>query len=151
MTIESKMILGATASPETLRETGFHEGRGTAQFMVFQTVVDGKTYYCCHSGGKVIDGQVMLTNVGLAALDALIHLPLPDGSPSTLVMQELRIGKTPLVDKVRATFRMVQEGSRVCFFGDLAKELDGHMALTFNVTGAIGIGEIAAGGESCLH
>lgn len=141
--IESKLIIGSTASDEAnervkghIRDSG--QGTdGTPHYMVFETRVDGKVYYCCHSGGKVEDGEIMLTDVGQAALESMMSLPLNEKATKTLVFQELRIGKTPLLEKVIAAFKRVPEGSSICFFGDLSKELDAHMGKTFNVTGYV--------------
>jgi len=138
---ESKLINGFSASEVTnlrlKKEMGI-TSNAMAQYMVYKTKLDGKTYYCCWSGGRLVDGDASLTQVGQAALETLISLPVGN---ETLVLQELRVGQTELRDKVKATFRKLPSGSKVCFFGDMAGELDGKMHQAFNVTGTIDISE----------
>lgn len=138
--LESKLITGVTASDVTNRRLGKEIGLQARQqlaYMVFETKLDGKTYYCCWSGGALIDGDVHLTQVGRAAMETLDGLPVGDNN--TLVMQQLKIGATPLRDKVEATLRRFPSGSKVCFFGDMSGELDGEMHAAFNVTGSVEI------------
>ena len=71
------------------------------------------------------DGEVMLTQVGQAALESLTSLHV--GKNEIFVMLELKLGLTPLRDKVKDTLRKLASGSLICFFGDMADELDGHM------------------------
>jgi len=137
---ESKLITGVTASEVTNRRLGKEvslEARQQIQYMVLKTKLDGKTYYCCWSGGELVEGDVRLTEVGRAALETLANLPV--GGNQTLVMQQLKLGPTPLQDKVKATFRKLPSGSKICFFGDMSGELDGEMHKAFNVTGSVEI------------
>jgi len=93
---------------------------------------------CCWAGGDVTDdGEIMVSLVGRAAVNALMRLPAcMDDQPAEkgrLVFRQLRIGRTPLRDKVIDAVLEAQPGDRLCFIGDLAKELDGKMGPTFNI------------------
>lgn len=143
--IESRLILGAKPAPEMLAKMQRHLGiepNVLPQFMVYQVIHEGRTHYCCWSGGRVVGDDVQLTTIGLAALESLSYLPSALGEPSALVFQEMALGPTPLEEKVAATLRRAPDGARICFFGDLAIELDGHMGPTFNVVGAIDIDDL---------
>ncbi|VFR45768.1 hypothetical protein BER2_0180 [plant metagenome] len=100
-------------------------------FMVFETVFKQKTVYCCWSGGAIVNGNPHLTLVGQAAMEALVNLPF--GSDAEILFRELKLGHTPLRDKVRATIMDAHDGARICFFGDMQGELDGHMAKALNL------------------
>lgn len=100
-------------------------------FMVFETVFKAKTVYCCWSGGALVDGELQLTLIGRASMEALVNLPF--GSEDEIRFQELRLGHTPLRDKVRATIMAAPDGAKICFFGDMQGELDGHMAKALNL------------------
>jgi hypothetical protein len=134
--MKSKMITGVSASELTNRRitnrAGFYPGQRLA-YMVMKVRLDSKTYYCCLSGGKLENGEASLTEVGLAALETLLALPV--GNDSEIVMQEVKLGATPLSQKVKQTLRKLPSGSKVCFFGDMSRELDGVLLDVFNVSG----------------
>lgn len=131
----SRLILGATASPETLAEIRAHKPHLRAaekiNFSVFESTVDGKVVYCCWSGGYIKDNHPHLTDVGRGAIEALLSMPL--GQNETIAFQELKLGPTPLREKVINCLLKVAPATKVCFVGDLAGELDGHMSLAFNI------------------
>jgi len=140
---KSQLISGVTASQVTnqrFKKSIGLESRQAVAYMVLRVKLDGKTYYCCWSGGSVENGDVKLTEVGRAALETLSALPV--GKDDTLVMQELKLGVTPLQQKVKNALRKLPSGSKICFFGDMSGELDGHMHSAFNVIGST---EITAG------
>lgn len=103
--------------------------------MVFETSFKSKKIYCCLSGGAIEDGEASLTLVGQAAMEALLNLPF--GDSSTLIMQELKIGPTPIREKVRAAVMRAPEGAKVCFIGDMQGELDGVAFDALNPSGEI--------------
>lgn len=103
------------------------------QLMAFEVNCDGQTYYCCLSGGRLENGQPLFTPVGQAALDALLSVS-PDGK-KRLRIQELRMGETPLAEKMANAFRKAGPGGAVCFLGDMAGELDGHALRALNLVG----------------
>jgi hypothetical protein len=135
--IKSKLISGVSASEITNRrfqkQAGIAPGTKIA-YMVLKVKLDSKTYYCCLSGGKLDSGEVLLTDVGRAALETLLGLPV--GNDEDIVFQEVEIGETPLDIKVKATLRKLRSGSKVCFVGDMAGELDGKLFNVFNVSGS---------------
>ncbi len=95
------------------------------QFMVFEARLGPKRVYCCLAGGELSPaGEVLLTTIGRYALEALVSKLPPD---STVIMQELQLGKVPLKRKVKATIAAAPPDAGVCFFGDMAGELDGLM------------------------
>lgn len=104
--------------------------------MVFETSFKDKKVYTCWSGGAIEDGEPKFTLVGRAALEALVNLPL--GNNDKLVFQELKLGPTPLRDKVRAAIMRAEPNMKICFIGDMQGELDGEMHKAFNlVSGTI--------------
>ena len=134
MSLESKLIQGCKPEPETLTEIQRVSSLPTDKslnFMVFETSFKNKKVYCCWSGGELVDGQPSLTLVGKAALESLINLPF--GNDDTLIIQELKLGTTPLREKVRAAVMKAPEGAKICFIGDMQGELDGHMHKAFNL------------------
>lgn len=156
--IASKIIIGATPTPETEQALRVAHGLAPdveATMQVFEVEIDNTIRYACWAGGDLIAdpagiGGPMphLTPIGQGACEALMRLPYlygPDGEfLYTLVFHGIRLGKTPLRDKVISAFRMSADVNAViCFVGDLAKELDGKMGPTFNVVDAVPIGEIA--------
>jgi hypothetical protein len=134
--IQSKMITGVSASEITNRrltnKTGLQPGQKLA-YMVMKVKLDHKTYYCCLSGGELKDGAAHFTEIGKAALETLLALPV--GNDDELVMQEVKLGVTPLDQKVKQTLRKLPSGSKICFFGDMAGALDGVLFDVFNVSG----------------
>lgn len=135
MSLASKMIEGTKPEPATLAELQQQMGipkETSINLMVLETSFKDKKVYVCWSGGAIEDGQPKLTLVGRAALEALINLPL--GDSSKLVFQELKMGPTPLKDKVRSAIMRADPGMKICFIGDMSGELDGHMHKAFNLT-----------------
>ncbi len=134
--IQSKMITGVSASEITNRritsDIGLQPGQKVT-YTVMKVKLDHKTYYCCLSGGKFENGEALLTEIGRAALETLLALPV--GIDTSVVMQEVKIGSTPLSQKVKQTLRKLPSGSKICFFGDMAGELDGVLIDAFNVSG----------------
>lgn len=141
------MILDARPTPETeraLRQQFKVPARVEHMTLcVFEVRLDGFAHYCCWAGGEVPrsgpnEGKPMLTLIGQAAAEALALLPFhrrEAGDPlGVMVIQEVRLGATPLREKVVATLRATR-GKPVCFVGDLAHELDGLMGPAFNLTG----------------
>lgn len=139
--IKSRMILGATANADTLKELRAKQKlhrSAELNFSVFETTVGTKTVYCCWAGGRLNDkAQPELTLVGKGALEALCNLPdvMPIHKPSVLIFAGVALGKTPLTDKVKERILEAPENAIICFVGDLAKELDGHMSKAFGLTG----------------
>ncbi|AZP69364.1 hypothetical protein EJJ20_00435 [Pseudomonas poae] len=72
-----------------------------------------------------------MTLVGQAAVEALSNLP--QGRNDSLIFQELKLGSTPLRNKVKATLKRAPANSKICFIGDMQGELDGHLAQVFNL------------------
>lgn len=156
--MKSKLIVGATPTPATERAlrlaSRVPDTVDQVSMSVFEVEVDGMVRYCCWSGGDLIadpagiDGPMpSLTLAGEGACEALLRLPyLYDDNgnfATTLVFHGLKLGATPLARKVQAAFRMTADTFAViCFVGDLAKELDGHMGPAFNVQGAIEIEDV---------
>jgi len=70
--------------------------------------------------------------VGRGATEALTSLP---GKTTALIFAELKLGPTPLQEKVKQVILDAPEGSRICFLGDLAGSLDGKMGPAFNLAG----------------
>jgi len=107
--ISSRMIIGARCTPET--ENALKASipgmppNAKLNLMVFEVQINKQVRYCCWSGGTMRDdqGQNMAdpraTPVGQAALEALAGLPFADPQ-GTLVIKELRIGATPLWEKI---------------------------------------------------
>lgn len=134
--IVSRYIKGVSPSPESREMLNQMFGIRPGQqmlFCVFEVQCHGNTYYCCWSGGRLDKGRPMMTITGKAAMEALcsVHAEGDD----RLHIHELRVGLTPLREKVVNILRGKPAGSRVCFLGDLNGELDGLMAKAFNVTG----------------
>ncbi len=133
-TISTRFIQGSKPGPITLRRLMAEFGLPAdvaVELMVFEVSYGGGKYYCCWSGGELRDGAPYLTLVGRAAMEALSNLPL--GDSAILVMQELKLGPTPLRDKIRQTLERHPANSKICFLGDMQGELDGHMYEAFNV------------------
>jgi hypothetical protein len=69
--------------------------------------------------------------IGLATLEALTRT-FPNAS--ALIYQEIKRGKTPLQEKIKAAILAAPDDALICFVGDMAKELDG-LSKEFNPTG----------------
>lgn len=133
-TLKSTLIAGSKPEAGTLLRIQEHMGLQpgqSIQFMVYQVEFDRKKYYCCWSGGEVKDGQPHMTLVGQAAMEALANLPR--GKNDALIIQELKIGPTPLRNKIKATLKRAPADSKICFLGDMQGELDGLVHQAFNV------------------
>lgn len=135
MSLSSKLIQGTKPEPSTItaiqQAMGIPSGRSIAM-MVFETSFKDKTIYCCLSGGRIEDGQPRLTLIGQAAMEALVNLPL--GDDTTLIFQELKVGPTPIREKVRAAVMRAPPGAKLCFIGDMQGELDGVAFTALNVS-----------------
>ncbi|WP_455233182.1 hypothetical protein [Geopseudomonas aromaticivorans] len=133
-TLKSVLIAGTKPEAATLlhiqEQMGLQPGM-SMQFMVYQVEFDRKKYYCCWSGGEIKGGEPLMTLVGQAAMEALVNLPL--GNNDALIIQELRLGQTPLRNKIKTTLKRAPANSKICFLGDMQGELDGHMHTAFNV------------------
>ena len=133
MSLVSRLIEGTKPEAQTiieLQQAAKLPVDTQLNMMVFETSFKEKKAYTCMSGGVVEDGQPKLTLVGRAALEALINLPL--GNNEKLVFQELKLGPTPLREKVRAAIMRAEPGMKICFIGDMQGELDGHMLKALN-------------------
>lgn len=135
MSLVTKLIEETKPEADTLLELQQKMGLPadtSISLMVFETSFKDKKVYTCWSGGAIQDGEPRLTLVGKAALEALVNLPL--GSNDKLIFQELKMGLTPLREKVRAAIMKAEPGAKICFIGDMQGELDGHMHKAFNLT-----------------
>lgn len=134
MSLSSKLIHGTKPEASTIAEIqrvmGLPPERQIA-LMVLETTFKSKKIYCCLSGGHIKDGQPQLTLIGKAAMEALVNLPL--GDDSLFIIQELKVGPTPIRDKVRAAVMRAPEGAKLCFVGDMQGELDGVALAAFNL------------------
>ncbi|HBK3302464.1 hypothetical protein I5679_18905 [Citrobacter koseri] len=135
--IKSRMIEGIRPNAETL--TAIKEQMGIEEdtdvrFMALEVQFDRKIYYCALSGGKLENGEPILTLVGQAALEVIINHPSPN---NTLVFQQVKLGETPLKTKVKATLRNAPANSKICFFGDMQGELDGVLSDVFNIKASL--------------
>ena|SRR5690625_3498054 len=134
MSLSSKLIHGTKPEASTIAELqqvmGLPPDRKIA-LMVFETSFKDKKIYCCLSGGDIEGGEPHLTLVGKAALEALVNLPM--GDDTSLIFQELKVGPTPIRDKMRAAIMRAPEGSKLCFIGDMQGELDGVAFKALNV------------------
>lgn len=132
--LKSKLIQGTKPEAETMKKIQEQMGVPpgvSINLMVFEVEYNRKKYYCCWSGGELKNGKAYLTLIGQAAMEALTNLPM--GNHETLIFQELALGPTPLKNKVKAVLKRAPSNSKICFFGDMAGELDGHMHQAFNV------------------
>jgi len=134
MSLSSKMIHGTKPEAGTLAEiqrTARLPTDKQINLMVFETKFKDKKVYCCLSGGAIVDGEPHLTLVGRGALEALSNLPM--GDQTALIFQELKVGATPIRDKVRAAVMRAPAESKICFIGDMQGELDGVAFQALNV------------------
>lgn len=137
--IKSKMITGISASEITnrriVRDAGLTMLKvGTKiAYTVMKSKLDNKTYYCCLSGGSIVNGEPNFTQIGLAAFETLMALPV--GNECDVVIQEVKICETPLSQKIKSTLRKLPNNSKICFIGDMAGELDGVLINIFNPSG----------------
>lgn len=134
MSLVTKLVEGTKPEAATLLELQQKMGipaDKSISLMVFETSFKEKKIYCCWSGGAIQDGEPKLTLVGRAALEALLNLPL--GGDKALIFQELKMGATPIREKVRAAVMKAEAGAKICFIGDMQGELDGHMHKAFNL------------------
>lgn len=100
-------------------------------FPVFSTTLGEKTVYCCLAGGYLDrKGEIWFTAVGRAAFEALLRLPT---TTEPVILRELKLGRVPLHRKIRETVEAAPPGACICFFGDMAGELDGVAFKALNV------------------
>lgn len=105
---------------------------------IFEVHVEGSVRYCCWAGGDLVASpkkHLALTPVGQATVQVMARLPFL--KKKTPYFVQLTMGPTPLLEKILRGFRLAPPDALICFFGDLAGELDGKMGLTFNVNGMI--------------
>jgi hypothetical protein len=136
--INAKLIIGSKASDETEQEIRkFHptEPDQAMGFSVFEIEHKGRIFYCCWSGGKMTAEGPMFTLIGLAAFEQLQNLPM--GNNGRLVIQEMKLGKTPLKEKIIALLEGTPEHSKICLLGDIEGELKGQLAIVLNPVGVI--------------
>jgi len=107
------------------------------RFTVFKTFIDKKIVYVAWSGGEIRDGNIFCTPIGQAALDVLSALPV--GSNETLIVQELKVGPTPIKAKVKKALKKAPRNSKIVFLGDMANTLDGEMDKALNMKGTVEI------------
>jgi hypothetical protein len=143
--IVSRMIFGAECDPKLLAVlrnlNGFPDDTEINLCLMQTTVSRGERtgrVLCCWAGGKLDkNDEIDMSLVGRAAVDALMRLPacMDDrlADKGRLVIRELRLGRTPLREKVINAVLEAEPGDRICFIGDLAGELDGQMAPAFNI------------------
>lgn len=134
MKIQSTIIGNAKPNPTILRQLAEEldlDDDSKIRLMVLQIQAPEKTVYACLSGGLLVDHQIHLTNVGMAAVDALMSIP--SGSDSPLIFQELKLGKTPLPEKIERIIDHITPNGKVCLFGDMSGELDGHIIQAINL------------------
>jgi hypothetical protein len=151
--IVSRLIVGARCDPRHERTLVPDPDGVVPAFCVFEVTASrgprARRVLACWSGGaldrsKVKDrtfikelSGIWFSPVGLGAFQAMMRLPAcMDDYPAITplpVIRELRVGKTPLREKVIDAVLEAPPGGRLCFLGDLAGELDGQMALAFNM------------------
>lgn len=103
--------------------------------LLLRVKFEHKTYYCCMSGGCIDkeNQDVLLTPVGRATLDALAVFSNQKNPEFLLVLQEIRLGKVSLEEKVKRSLRAYPSNTSICFIGDMAGELDGILLDVFNL------------------
>lgn len=157
--LTSSLIVGALPTAETARkmraQMGLQDDDAQINPMVLEVQIGGRNRYCCWSGGEVPrapDGgppdwtQTKLTLAGQAAMEALTALPFL--TRKALVFQEVKLGPTPLQQKVVEAFeRTADVDAAIVFVGDLAGELDGKMTPAFNLCGMVDLDAILARGK----
>lgn len=132
--IKSTQIIGSKPEAETIRkiqEQGNIPIGVPINLMIFEVDFDKKKFYCCWSGGEFRDNQPHCTLIGQAAMEALANLPM--GDQTSFIFQELKLGQTPLKEKIKATLKKAPPNAKICFIGDMSGDLDGHMHSAFNV------------------
>lgn len=107
------------------------------RYLVLKTYLGSKFVYCCLSGGVLVEGEVKLTQVGKAALEALCNIT--SSSKEVILFQEVKLGPTPLKVKVKKYLKKVPNNSCICFFGDMTNELDGVLLDVFNLQGTVSV------------
>ncbi|WP_338923705.1 hypothetical protein V0M98_36470 (plasmid) [Pseudomonas silesiensis] len=136
--INAKLIIGSDPDAETLVELKKNLKPGQNDLMgftIFELECKGRIFYCSWSGGKLTAEGPLFTLIGKAAMESLKNLPM--GNNDRLIIQELRMGKTPIKDKIIALLDETPENSKICFLGDMQGELDGQMAKSFTPAGMI--------------
>jgi hypothetical protein len=136
--IKMKFLVGTKPSAETMAaiQAAYPDKvqpDAQMQFQVFELQYKGKTIYASWSGGKTTSEGPALTLVGQAAFESLINLPF--GSKGSIHFIEMKLGPTPLLQKVSEVLDHVPDQGRVCLYGDLSNELDGQIAVLFEPLG----------------
>jgi hypothetical protein len=134
--IKSKIINNAPVNELDTRRMGKDIGYPNAEIrpVLMKVRFNNKTFYCCMAGGKVdaYGSDASLTVIGKFTLQALIELPVKQ---TPIVLQEIKIGTVSLKQKVIRVFRQYPSGTKICFIGDIAGELDGILIKIFNIDG----------------
>lgn len=140
--INAKLIIGSKISMETeleIKECFPTEPGQAMGFSVFEIEYKGRIFYCSWSGGQLAPQGLMMTLIGRAAYEQLKNLPMGNSGP--IVVQEMKLGKTPLKDKIIALLEATPEHSKICFLGDIEGDLNGQMGKVFNPVGVIELPE----------
>ncbi|MBE0364927.1 hypothetical protein PULV_a3219 [Pseudoalteromonas ulvae UL12] len=132
MQINSELMTGVTASPETNQEIltmlGMQEHQGDIQYHVYHTIADNKEVYCCLSGGVVENNEIMFTPVGLGAFEALTRIK-PE--QEQYFAEELKIENGSIKAQIEEILAKVPDQSKVCFIGDMTGDLKESIAELF--------------------
>ena len=163
--LQSKIILGTHPSPDTVKALRKEIGKKTRRkgisditMCVFEVTIGTMVRYCCWAGGRLIADPdnasnppvPSLTLPGQAAVEAMLNMPFIAPTSAQVVFAELRVGKTPLQEKIVGIFENTPPTAVIVFFGDLAEELDGKMGVAFNWNGAVELAD-CVGITSSLH
>lgn len=135
--MRAEFLRDLEASEETLDKirklSGVHR-KVQMQFTVFKVKYGGKTLYMCLSGGEQVDGEIQFTPIGQGSLEAMCSLKRKDERIGALIIRQLKLGSVPLEETIREIFEEVPEHSMICFYGDMAGELDGHILPLFELS-----------------
>lgn len=101
------------------------------RYILLRTEINNRHYFCCMSGGRIINNEPHLTFIGRKTLEALLGLKVP--SNQNIVFQEIFLGRTPLRKKLINMLSKHPSGTKVCFVGDMTGSLDGVLFQAFNV------------------
>ena len=106
--------------------------KGDVSYMVFDTQFEEKQLYCCWAGGQIVEQEIELTPIGVAAIEALSRVEADTREGIELFV--LTAGSAEaLLAEIRAALAKVEDRSRVCFVGDVSGRLRGWLPEVFNV------------------
>ena len=136
--IKMKFLIGTKPSAATMVEILANypdkvQPDTQMQFQVFELQYKGKTIYASWSGGETTPEGPALTLVGKAAFESLMNLPF--GDKKALFFIEMKLGPTPLLQKVSEILDNIPDQGCVCLYGDLSGALDGQIANLFEPLG----------------